>query len=88
MAGTHCGEAHGEVVTRLAQVEREQTATATKLDAHCANGGTGHVGRREFDDLRADVKALKTLGLRLIIGVLIASGGGSALAPMLLKLIQ
>lgn len=86
-AQAHCGEAHGEVVTRLSTVETLASNTERELRDHERNGGTGHVGRREFDELRVEVRALKALGLKLIIGVLIASGGGSALAPTLLKLL-
>jgi hypothetical protein len=73
-----------------ADVERQQRWIADvqdELHAHARNGGSGHVSRAEFDKLSAEVAAMKALGLKLIIGVLIASGGGSALAPTLLKLL-
>ncbi len=87
IAQVHCGEAHGEVVTRLRTVETLASDTERELRDHERNGGTGHVGRVEFDELRADVRALKALGLKLIIGVLIAASGGSALSPHLVKLL-
>jgi hypothetical protein len=48
-AQTHCGEAHGEVVTRLTTLER----TAAAYERHAE--GNGHVTRREVDGLRADL---------------------------------
>lgn len=86
-AAQHCGEAHGEVVTRLTTVETLAAATERELREHERNGGTGHVGRVEFSELKDEVKSLKALGLKLIVGVLIAAGGGSTLAPTLLKLL-
>jgi len=60
-AAQHCGEAHGEVVTRLAQLERADAANTSEHQAlhkrvsdHC-NGQSNHPTRREVDAMRADL---------------------------------
>lgn len=83
----YCGEAHGEVVTRLAHVERNCEELEDRLGKHCTNGGTGHVQRGEFARLETQVADLRRVALYLIAGVLVASGGGSAFGPKLLELI-
>lgn len=90
MAESHCGEAHGVVVTRLDRAEADICTLRGEHDKHCANGGTGHITRGEFDALRsrtADnekaITDMRTMAIRAFIGVLIAASGGSALAPAL-----
>jgi hypothetical protein len=87
MAETHCGEAHGAVVTRLTTVETLAASTEHDLREHCRNGGTGHVGRTEFAELRQEVRSLKALLVKAVIAVALAAGGGSTLAPTIAKLL-
>ena len=58
----YCGEAHGEVVTRLAHVERNCEELEDRLGKHCTNGGTGHVQRGEFARLETQVADLRRGG--------------------------
>lgn len=53
----HC-EAHSGVCERIAQAVSSAAAVQARLDAHCQNGGTGHVQRREITALTEDVSTL------------------------------
>ena len=73
---------HHEAIDR--DVQRHQKwigDVEQKLDAHCSNGGTGHVTRYEFDELKPTVTELRTTLIKLGIGLLIATSGGSAFGP-------
>lgn len=84
---SHCGEAHGQVMTRLAQVERQQEDLQGELREHARANGGGHVSRTEFARLEAQVLEMRGLLLKLVVGVLVAASGGSALAPAVARVV-
>jgi hypothetical protein len=73
-----------------ADVERQQRwigDVQDELHAHARNGGTGHVGRTEFDKLAQEVATMKALLVKAVVLVALAAGGGSTLAPVIGKLL-
>lgn len=73
---------HHEAIDR--DVQRHQKwigDVEEKLDAHCSNGGTGHVTRYEFNELKNWFLDLRALLLKIGVVVLLASSGGSAFGP-------
>lgn len=55
----HCEE-HSGCVESINNLRAGQTAIAARFDAHCANGGKGHVQRYEFTTVTEDVRTLTT----------------------------
>lgn len=86
-AESHCGEAHGVVVTDIAILKETTRGLKERLDRHQHNGPYGHVSRTEFNDLSACVKDLRKAAYWAVFGVLVFSAGGSAFGPVLKTLL-
>jgi len=67
----------------IREVSETANSAHTRLDGHAsANGeGKGHVTRREFDKLEVLVEDIRRTAMRVLVGVLVVSAGGSALGP-------
>lgn len=56
---THCEE-HSGVCANMTNLSSQIGDLSRRMDAHCANGGTGHVSRLELKTLQEDVSTLTT----------------------------
>lgn len=72
---------HEKIAGDVARHDTEIKDLDKKQDAHAANGGKGHVTRYEFDELKKCVVEMRSILIKLGIGILLLSGGGSAFGP-------
>ena len=80
----HFCSSHERIASDISRNREWLGELQTDLDDHCrvnGGGGPGHVTRREFDKLERLVEDIRGAALKVIVGVLVVSAGGSALGP-------